>query len=77
MGKRIAKKLGHTLIESVPSLFTFKLLDQWLTICSGMSINNLHLKLITLHIYYNHTNHLFQTFIVIFDDSKISPTITW
>ncbi len=46
-GKIIANRLGHKIIRSVPSLFTFKINAKWLTSCSGISVNNVKLKLIS------------------------------
>ncbi len=45
-GKKIANDLGHQLINTVPSLFTFKLNAKWLTSCSGISVDKVRLKLI-------------------------------
>ncbi|AAP99422.1 MULTISPECIES: NAD(P)/FAD-dependent oxidoreductase [Prochlorococcus] len=45
-GKKIASQLGHIIIDAVPSLFTFKLDAPWLTKCTGISVDNVNLKLI-------------------------------
>ncbi len=45
-GRKIASSLGHKVIKSVPSLFTFKLDSSWLTSCKGISLKNVSLKLI-------------------------------
>ncbi len=44
-GKKIAKQLGHEIVNSVPSLFTFKLTAQWLKACSGIAIDKVSLRL--------------------------------
>ena len=45
-GKRLAYKLGNKIIPAVPSLFSFKLKDHFLINCSGISVDNVKLKLI-------------------------------
>tara|TARA_Y100001968_G_C19394548_1_gene737493 strand:+ start:263 stop:1474 length:1212 start_codon:yes stop_codon:yes gene_type:complete len=44
-GRKIAKSLGHSIIEPVPSLFSFCIHDNHLKTCSGISLN-VEIKLI-------------------------------
>ena len=44
-GFSLAKSLGHTIIDPVPSLFTFEIKDTELTQLSGISVNNAELTL--------------------------------
>lgn len=44
-GFSLAKSLGHTIIEPVPSLFTFEIKDKELTQLSGVSIENAEITL--------------------------------
>ena len=46
IGHKIAHSLGHTLVESVPSLFTFEVQDQRLEGLSGLSFSDVEIKLI-------------------------------
>ena len=46
-GKTIASNLGHELIPPVPALFSFKIKDFCLNICSGISVENVRLTLLT------------------------------
>ena len=52
-GKKLAAGLGHQVIPPVPSLFGFKITSPWLNSCSGISIDNVKLKLIC-------SNHVFK-----------------
>lgn len=45
-GYKLAKSLGHTIIETVPSLFTFKISDERLDNLSGVSCKNIIATLI-------------------------------
>lgn len=45
-GYRMAQALGHTIVPTVPSLFTFKVSDPRLTDLSGISFEQVHLTLI-------------------------------
>ena len=38
-GRRLAKSLGHSIIEPVPSLFSFSTSEKSLTSCSGITLN--------------------------------------
>lgn len=40
-GHRLAAQLGHSIVDSVPSLFTFKIADSQLTELSGVSYSSL------------------------------------
>ncbi|WP_320664798.1 NAD(P)/FAD-dependent oxidoreductase [Prochlorococcus sp. MIT 1223] len=45
IGKSIASSLGHELVPSVPSIFSFKLSDQSLLNCAGISVDSVKLTL--------------------------------
>ncbi len=60
-GKRIARALGHKPIETVPSIFTFKLVTKWLKSCSGISIDNLRLRLVTSKKIYEQSGRVLIT----------------
>jgi predicted Rossmann fold flavoprotein len=45
VGYRIAKKLGHQVEPTVPSLFTFNILDKELRSLAGVSVNPVQLRL--------------------------------
>ncbi len=45
-GRLISQSLGHKIIKTVPSLFSFKINSTWLTECKGISVRNVTLKLI-------------------------------
>ncbi len=45
-GRHMALDLGHTVVAPVPSLFTFALDSAGLKNCSGLAIDNIHLKLV-------------------------------
>ena len=47
-GRKIAADLGHEIISPVPSLFSFQLDSEQITSCSGLSLDNIDLKLITV-----------------------------
>ncbi len=47
LGYRWAKDLGHTIALPVPSLFTFNINDPRLKDLAGVSLENVHLRLIT------------------------------
>ena len=38
-GRRLAKSLGHSIIEPVPSLFSFSTSEKFLTSCSGITLD--------------------------------------
>lgn len=44
-GYELAKQLGHTIADLVPSLFTFVIKDDRLTPCPGVSFQHVHTKL--------------------------------
>ena len=44
-GHVIAQRLGHTIIEAVPSLFTFNITDQHLSGLAGLSVPDARLRL--------------------------------
>ncbi len=44
-GMNIASSLGHNIIPPVPSLFSFTLRDKFLISCSGITVNNVLIKL--------------------------------
>ncbi|MGL4620449.1 NAD(P)/FAD-dependent oxidoreductase [Chroococcidiopsis sp.] len=46
-GYRIARSLGHQIEPPVPSLFTFNVLDKSLRELAGVSMNPVHLRLLT------------------------------
>lgn len=46
IGYKIAQELGHTIEAPVPSLFTFNIADANLQNLSGISVSNVHLRLI-------------------------------
>ena len=46
-GYRMARSLGHQIEPPVPSLFTFNILDKSLRELAGVSVNPVHLRLLT------------------------------
>ncbi len=46
-GRRLATKLGHNIVNPVPSLFSFSLKEPLLSKCAGLTLNNVQLKLQT------------------------------
>ncbi|WP_026732571.1 NAD(P)/FAD-dependent oxidoreductase [Fischerella sp. PCC 9605] len=46
VGYKIAKQLGHTIEQPVPSLFTFNIRDEKLRKLAGVSVNSVKLRLI-------------------------------
>jgi hypothetical protein len=46
-GYRMARSLGHQIEPTVPSLFTFNILDKSLRELAGVSVNPVHLRLLT------------------------------
>ncbi len=44
-GKRLASSLGHQIIPSAPSIFSFRLKDFYHSICSGIAVDNVNLYL--------------------------------
>lgn len=45
IGHRIASLLGHTIVDTVPSLFTFKIVDSRLSDIPGISFTNARIRL--------------------------------
>ncbi len=60
-GYKLAKSLGHTIIETVPSLFTFKISDERLDSLSGVSCSNITATLILGKKKYNQTGPIVIT----------------
>ncbi len=60
-GKKIASNLGHKTIKSVPSLFTFKISEQWLKDCAGVSIDNIRMSLKTSHKTFDQSGRILIT----------------
>ncbi len=46
-GRRLARNLGHSLIESVPSLFSLEIAERFFVNCAGIALDNVHLCLHT------------------------------
>tara|TARA_Y100001968_G_scaffold319000_1_gene349964 strand:- start:1740 stop:2984 length:1245 start_codon:yes stop_codon:yes gene_type:complete len=44
-GKKLALQLGHKLIPSVPSLFSFRINSSWMQSCAGIAVENVKIKL--------------------------------
>lgn len=47
-GHRLAEALGHTVVQAVPSLFTFTIPEPWIRELSGLSVDPVHLTLLDL-----------------------------
>ncbi len=44
-GRRLANNLGHNIIPSIPSLFSFKINDKLIRTCSGYALDNVSMQL--------------------------------
>ena len=61
IGRRLAADLGHTIVKPVPSLFSLTLEASPLPICSGLSLNDVSLKLLTRGKSFHETGRILIT----------------
>lgn len=60
-GHKLAKSLGHNIIKSIPSLFTFTCKDYGLGECAGASVKNINIKIILNEKIYKNKGDLLIT----------------
>ncbi len=60
-GRRIAETFGHSIIRSVPSLFTLSIESDWIKSNSGIALDDVQLSLITTQKTYKETGRVLLT----------------